>query len=57
MVSVAGAAPKLLRSATRDEEVRHLLGLYDRDAAKIMLRVDAQFSILSARALTQLDAK
>ncbi len=42
------------RSATRDDESRHLLQIYDGDAAKIMERIDGQLSILSARAQTLL---
>ena len=42
------------RSATRDEETRHLLELYDRDAAKIMGTLEGQLTILSARAQTLL---
>jgi len=42
------------RSASRDDESRHLIDLYARDAAKIMDRIDGQLSILSARAQTLL---
>jgi hypothetical protein len=41
-------------AATRDEETRHLLALYDRDAAKIMTRIEGHLTILSARAQTLL---
>ena len=42
------------RSASRDDESRHLIDLYARDAAKIMDRIDGQLSILSARTQTLL---
>ncbi len=42
------------RSATRHEETQHLIQLYGGDAAKIMSTLDAQLSILSARAQTLL---
>jgi len=40
--------------ATPEQEVEHLLRLYDRDAAKIMSELQAQLSILASRAQTLL---
>jgi hypothetical protein len=42
------------RSATRDDEARHLIQLYDGDAGKIMTRLEGHLTILSARAQTLL---
>ena len=42
------------RSATTHEETTHLMQLYSGDPAKIMGAIDAQLSILSARAQTLL---
>jgi hypothetical protein len=42
------------RRVTRDEETRHLIQLYDRDAAKIMARVEGQLALLASRAQTML---
>lgn len=40
--------------ATKDQEVEHLLALYGGDAVAILSRIDAQLSILAARAQTLL---
>jgi hypothetical protein len=50
------AAPSLdvHRNATRDDETRHLLDLYGGRAEPIMARIEAQLTILSARAQTLL---
>lgn len=40
--------------ATRDEEVQHLLSLYEGNAVAILGRIDGQLSILAARAQTLL---
>jgi hypothetical protein len=40
--------------ATPEQEVEHLLRLYDRDAAKIMSELQSQLGILAARAQTLL---
>jgi hypothetical protein len=51
---VTSAAVDVHRSATRDEETRHLLALYDGDAATIMGCIEGQLTILSGRAQTLL---
>ncbi|MBI2392989.1 MAG: hypothetical protein HYV09_25625 [Deltaproteobacteria bacterium] len=43
-----------LTRATPEQEVEHLLQLYDRDAAKIMSELQSQLSILANRAQTLL---
>jgi hypothetical protein len=50
------AQPSLLDAppATPEQEVEHLLHLYDRDAAKIMSELQSQLSILANRAQTLL---
>jgi hypothetical protein len=49
-----GSLPEPARTATRDEETRHLVSLYAGDAAKIMGAIESQLSILAARAQTLL---
>jgi len=44
----------VIRSATPDEETRHLIALYGGDAAKIMGAIESQLTILAARAQTLL---
>jgi hypothetical protein len=43
-----------IRRATREEETRHLIALYEGDAAKIMGAIESQLNILAARAQTLL---
>jgi hypothetical protein len=50
----ATAQPTFDRPASRDDETRHLLQLYDGDAAKIMSRIEGQLLLLANRAQTML---
>jgi hypothetical protein len=51
---MTGLAGPPARLATRDDETRHLLGLYGGDAAKIMWATESHLTILAARAQTLL---
>jgi hypothetical protein len=48
------ASAMLARPVSREEEARHLLQLYDGNAANIMARIEGQLALLANRAQTML---